>query len=93
MRRYKIGEMAKLLGLTTQALRFYEQEGIVTPYKSENGTRYFTEPDIVRLMAFKRFRLMNFTVQDVADMVEFILSEKASFITGQSITVDGGFAL
>ena len=67
MRRYKIGEVAKLLGLTTQALRFYEQEGIVTPYKSENGTRYFTEPDIVRLMAFKRFRLMNFTVQDVAE--------------------------
>lgn len=33
------------------------------------------------------------TVQDVADMVEFILSEKASFITGQIITVDGGFAL
>ena len=33
------------------------------------------------------------TVQDVADTVEFILSEKASFITGQTITVDGGFAL
>ena len=33
------------------------------------------------------------TVQDVADTVEFVLSEKASFITGQIITVDGGFAL
>ena len=33
------------------------------------------------------------TVQDVANTVDFILSEKASFITGQIITVDGGFAL
>ena len=33
------------------------------------------------------------TVQDVADTVEFLLSDKAKFITGQIITVDGGFAL
>ncbi|MBE6878611.1 MAG: SDR family oxidoreductase [Ruminococcaceae bacterium] len=33
------------------------------------------------------------TVQDVADTVEFLLSDKAKFITGQLITVDGGFAL
>ena len=67
MRKYKIGEVARLLGSTTQALRFYEQAGIVVPQKSENGTRYFTEPDIIRLMAFKRFQLMDFTVQEVAE--------------------------
>jgi len=33
------------------------------------------------------------TVQDVADTVEFLLGDKAKFITGQIITVDGGFAL
>ena len=33
------------------------------------------------------------TVQDVSDTVEFLLSDRAKFITGQIITVDGGFAL
>lgn len=30
---------------------------------------------------------------DCANLVEFLISEKASFITGQIITVDGGFSL
>lgn len=33
------------------------------------------------------------TPKDVANLVEFLASEKASFITGQIITIDGGFTL
>lgn len=66
MKQYKIGEIARLLGLTTQAIRFYEQEGVIVPKKSESGTRYFTTADIIRLLAFKKYRLSEFSVQDVA---------------------------
>ena len=66
MTRYKIGDVAKLLGLTTQALRFYEQEGVIMPRKSENGTRYFLVEDIVCLLAFRKYRLSEFSIQDVA---------------------------
>ena len=52
----------------------------------------FTEEDLQSLADETPLGRLG-TVQDVADMVEFILSEKASFITGQIITVDGGFAL
>lgn len=33
------------------------------------------------------------TPQDVANLVNFLISDKASFITGQIITIDGGFTL
>lgn len=52
----------------------------------------FTEEDLQSLAEETPLGRLG-TVQDVADMVDFILSEKASFITGQIITVDGGFAL
>ena len=32
-------------------------------------------------------------VQDIADAADFLLSGKASFITGQTLAVDGGFTL
>lgn len=66
MKQYKIGEIARLLDLTPQALRFYEQEGVIVPGKSENGTRYFATSEIIRLLAFKKYRLSEFSVQDVA---------------------------
>ena len=65
MTNYKIGEVARLLGLTTQALRFYEQEGVVTPKKSENGTRYYDEDQLILLLSFKKYRQADFSVQDI----------------------------
>lgn len=31
--------------------------------------------------------------EEIADAVEFLLSDKATFITGHILTVDGGFTL
>ena len=67
MKEYKIGEVAKLLGLTTQALRFYEQEGVVMPRKSENGTRYYSFDELHKLLSFKKYRMAEFTVQDIVE--------------------------
>lgn len=66
MKQYKIGEVAKLLGLTTQAIRFYEQEGVVSPVKSETGTRYYSIDQIVMLLCLKKYRQSDFSIQQVA---------------------------
>ncbi|MBN3555520.1 MerR family transcriptional regulator [Fictibacillus nanhaiensis] len=40
---YSIGEVAKLLNVTTHTLRFYEKEKIITPERTENGDRRYSE--------------------------------------------------
>ena len=33
------------------------------------------------------------TINEVADVIEFLASEKASYMTGQIVQVDGGYTL
>ena len=47
MKTYSIGEVAKLMGLTTHTLRFYDKEGLLPNVrKNSAGLRRFTEEDI-----------------------------------------------
>jgi len=51
---YKIGDVADALGTTIRAIRYYEEEGLVTPLRSEGGTRLYSQPHMGRLRAILR---------------------------------------
>lgn len=64
--RYKIGDVSRVLGLTTAALHFYEKEGIIDTPKEESGRRYYEDADLFRLISAKKYRSMGVTVRDIA---------------------------
>ena len=64
---FRIGEVSELLNLTPQALRYYEQQGIVVPEKSENGTRYYSPYNVHRLISFKKYRNVDLSIQEIVD--------------------------
>lgn len=64
--RYSIGDVSRVLGMTTSALHFYEKEGIIDTPKVESGRRYYEELDINRLISAKKYRAMGVTVRDIA---------------------------
>jgi DNA-binding transcriptional MerR regulator len=47
----KIGEAAEQLGTTPRALRFYEEEGLITSRRTAGGTRLYSLEDIARFRA------------------------------------------
>jgi DNA-binding transcriptional MerR regulator len=52
-----IAAVARLTGLTSRALRFYEARGLVTPLRSASGRRHYGSAELERLhkvMAMKR---------------------------------------
>ncbi len=51
---YKIGEVAELLDTTPRTLRFYEEQGMLMPFRTDKGTRLYTKDDIVRLRVIQQ---------------------------------------
>ncbi|WP_137789412.1 MerR family transcriptional regulator [Bacillus sp. E(2018)] len=43
---YTIGEVAKLLNISTYTLRFYEKEKIITPERTDYGDRRYSESHV-----------------------------------------------
>lgn len=50
----RIGEVAEILGTTPRALRFYEEQDLLRAYRTEGGTRLYSDEDILRLRAVLR---------------------------------------
>ncbi|WP_148484930.1 MerR family transcriptional regulator [Latilactobacillus curvatus] len=44
--QYKIGEFAKLVGLSTYTLRYYEDQGLIIPQRDASGVRFYTLEDV-----------------------------------------------
>ena len=46
---YSISAVAKVFSVHQQTIRLYEKEGLISPKRSEGGTRLFSEEDIDKL--------------------------------------------
>lgn len=80
---YKIGEAAKLLGLSTEALRYYERKGLIHPHKDDKSHyRYFDAGQINHLLNLQSYQKIGFTLQDMmelfqkGDVLEFCMHMK-----------------
>ncbi len=51
--RYVIGIAARILGIRTYTLRYYEKLGIIEPARSRGNIRLYSERDIARLRRAK----------------------------------------
>jgi MerR family transcriptional regulator/heat shock protein HspR len=51
--RYVISIAAKIIGIETHTLRYYEKIGLVQPYRSRGNVRYYSENDIEQLRHIK----------------------------------------
>jgi MerR family transcriptional regulator, heat shock protein HspR len=52
--KYVISIAARIVGIETHTLRYYEKLGLVQPYRSQGKFRYYSERDIEQLKHVKK---------------------------------------
>ncbi len=64
-----ISDVAKKTGLTSKAIRFYEEKGLVTPLRSDNGYRSYQPKHIEELTLLRQARQVGFTLEECRELV------------------------
>lgn len=68
--KYKIGDVARLLGITSEAIRHYEEQGIISPSKSKSsGYRYYNTWDINVLIQARAYRQFGYSLAETAELI------------------------
>src|SRR6185295_17594237 len=65
---YSIAQLAREFDITTRAIRFYEDEGLLTP-RRRGQTRIYAPRDRTRLKLILRGKRLGFSLQEIAEMV------------------------
>ena len=66
---YKIGEVARILGISTDLIRYYEEKGAVKPKKDRlNRYRYYDLHDVNLLIDCLWYKKMGFGIEEIGRM-------------------------
>lgn len=66
--------MEAIVGVTKKNIRFYEQEGLLCPHRSENGYRDYRQEDVETLQRIKLLRKLGLPLTEIRKMQQGTLT-------------------
>ena len=65
-----ISKAAEATGLTSKAIRYYEEMGLITPaMRKDNGYRDYSDTHLRELLFISQSRELGFTLKECADLI------------------------
>lgn len=66
----KIGKIATLTGISVQALRYYQQRGLISPYQQpDTGYRLFSTDIVERILFIQRCQGIGFSLEEILELL------------------------
>ena len=85
----RIGEVARLTGHTTDAVRYYEKEGLLPPgTRAENNYREYGERHVERLNFIRRCRSLSLGLDEIRNLLEGIEQMKKDRARDAHLMID-----
>ena len=69
MEKYNISKASRFLNISSELLRHYERLRLIEPERGENGYRFFNYRDMDKLQGIRRYRNMNFSLEDMDRLI------------------------
>lgn len=66
--KFKIGDVARMLGTNVSTLRYYEREGLLSPLRSAGGTRRYNEAEVARFRVALKLTGLGVPLKDLVAM-------------------------
>jgi len=76
----RIGQLASRLGVNPKTIRYYEQLGIVSPKRGENGYRLFSPDDAAELRFVLRAKDLGLTLSEIKGLLEYARSGRCETV-------------
>ncbi len=83
---HKIGDVAEMLATSIRTLRYYEQEGLITPIRTEGGTRLYSTGHIDRLHAILKLIRSGYTIDAIKSLAKLRESSQTGDISQKVVS-------
>ena len=67
---YLIKKVSELSGVSVRTLHHYDEIGLLSPQKKENGYRYYTEEDITFLQMILFYKYLGFPLKKIKELLK-----------------------
>lgn len=70
LEEYTISEIASLFKVSTRTIRYYEELGLLSPVRKENGQREYARKERTRLELIFRGKNFGFQLEEIKEMIQ-----------------------
>ncbi len=66
---FTISELADELDISTRAIRFYEEKGLILPERTKGNHRVYSKRDRTRLKLILRGKRLGYSLEEISEMI------------------------